>query len=199
MTLTRPSHEGEFIRLAATHSADPSPAPLGTRVGRGAPRGALPPASGHPRERGTQLAALAEFQTISRRMVQLLDELDNGQLALPDFQRSFVWAPDATRELLVSMIRSFPAGALLFLQGGSATFKARSAEEAPPLRVRPSHLVLDGQQRLTSLYQAIFGVGQSRLFLDIGALISGVDINDAVRVFSVERAARFATLQAQAR
>ena len=63
--------------------------------------------------------SLAEFKPISRRMVQLLDDLHNGQLALPDFQRSFVWAPDATRELLVSMIRSFPAGALLFLQAAA--------------------------------------------------------------------------------
>ena len=45
-----------------------------------------------------------------RPMLQLLAELDSGQLALPDFQRTFVWAPDETRELLVSMIRSFPAG-----------------------------------------------------------------------------------------
>ena len=63
------------------------------------------------------------------------------------------------------MIRSFPAGALLFLQGGSTSFKARAAEGAPSLTGRPSFLVLDGQQRLTSLYQAIYGVGDSRFFL----------------------------------
>ena len=100
--------------------------------------------------------------------MQLLEELHSGELALPDFQRSFVWAPDATRELLVSMIRSFPAGTCCFLQGGSATFKAR------PSRRRPSRssTVAPGarrQQRLTSLYQAVFGVGPSRFFLDVGA------------------------------
>ena len=94
-----------------------------------------------------------EFQTVRRTIMHMLAELDSGQLALPDFQRTFVWEPDETRELLVSMIRWFPAGALLFLQGGGATFKARAAEGAQELKARPSHLVLDGQQRLTSLYQ----------------------------------------------
>lgn len=199
LTLTRPSHEAELLRLAEAHSADAPPAPVVQRVGRDVAREPVAQRVAIASNAGVaQRATLAEFQTGPRRMVQLLDELDNGQLALPDFQRSFVWAPDATRELLVSMIRSFPAGALLFLQGGSATFKARAAEEAPSLRGQPSHLVLDGQQRLTSLYQAIFGLGQSRFFLDIGSLVSGSEINDAVRVLNVERAAPFETLQAQA-
>ena len=60
--------------------------------------------------------------------MHMVDQLHTGELALPDFQRSFVWAPDATRELIVSIIRGFPAGNLLFLQGGSAQFKARTAE-----------------------------------------------------------------------
>jgi len=199
LTLTRPSHEAELLRLADTHADDPAPAPLNQRVGRKPASEPVPvrveiPLNASVPSRGS----LSDFQTNSRRVMQLLDELDNGQLALPDFQRTFVWGPDATRELLVSIIRSFPAGALLFLQGGSAAFKARSAEEAPPLQVVPSHLVLDGQQRLTSLYQAIFGVGQSRFFLDLGALISGADINEAVRVFNVDRATPFDSLQAQA-
>ena len=50
--------------------------------------------------------------------------------------------------------------------------------------------MLDGQQRLTSLYQALYGVAQSRFFLDIGALISGADVDEAVRVFSAARARR---------
>ena len=97
------------------------------------------------------------------------------------------------------MIRSFPAGALLFLQGGSTTFKARAAEGAPPLMGRPSFLVLDGQQRLTSLYQAIYGVGDSRFFIDLGALLGGADVDQAVKVFSAERAGPLESIEAQAR
>jgi len=199
LTLTRPSHEGELLRLAEAHAGDSPPAPLTQRPGRVVAKEAQPvrveiPSNASVPARGS----LAEFQPISRRMVQLLDELHNGQLALPDFQRSFVWAPDATRELLVSIIRSFPAGALLFLQGGGERFQARSVENAPPLAVVPSHLVLDWQQRLTSLYQAIYGVGQSRFFLDLGALISGSDVDEAVKWFSADRARTFDSIQAQA-
>jgi len=161
LTLTRPSNaEAELLRLAEAHADDPPPTPIALRSGRRVAGAGLVQRVSIPTNASvSRQATVSEFQTFTRRMVQLLDELHNGQLALPDFQRSFVWAPDATRELLVSIIRSFPAGALLFLQGGSSTFKARAAEEAPPLEAQPSHLVLDGQQRLTSLYQAIFGVG----------------------------------------
>jgi hypothetical protein len=200
LTLTRPSHETELLRLAEENASDTPPAPLEQKPGARAVPAPLattvkiPPGVVMPMP-----STREEFQTVPRKLLSLLDNLDSGQLALPDFQRSFVWAPEATRELLVSMIRSFPAGALLLLQGGSSTFKARAVEEAPPLQVAPANLVLDGQQRLTSLYQAIYGVGQSRFFLDIGALISGAEVNDVVRVFSTERAAPFEHLEAQAR
>jgi restriction endonuclease Mrr len=198
MSLSRPPHEAELLRVAELHKNGIPPAPVPLKIGQEeqpltAHRVVIPPNASAP----SRIAA-EEFQTYARGILQLLAELDSGQLALPDFQRSFVWDPDETRELLVSLIRHFPAGALLFLQGGSGTFKAREAEGAPALTGRPSFLVLDGQQRLTSLYQAIYGVGESRFFLDVGALLTGADINEAVRVMSAGRASGFATLQAQA-
>lgn len=199
LTLTQPGHAAELLQVASAHAADPTPEPIAQRVARRADaeaviaRVSIPAAASVPKP-----ATPADFHPISRRLMQLLEELDTGQLALPDFQRSFVWSPDATRELIVSMIRSFPAGALLFLQGGDASFKARAVEGAPTPKLQTQQLVLDGQQRLTSLYQAIFGVGTSRFFLDVGALVSGADVNDAVRVFPAERAAAFDSLEAQA-
>ncbi len=199
MALTQPGHGGELLQLADAHANDPAPAPIEQRSTR-------PSEPGPVAERVTVPAtasvpariAADEFETHPRRLMKMLDDLHSGQLALPDFQRSFVWSPDATRELIVSMMRTFPAGALLFLRGGGAAFKARPAEGAPTLRAEPLELVLDGQQRLTSLYQALFGVGASRFFLDIGALISGADVNDAVRVFSAERASALESFEAQA-
>jgi len=199
MTLTRPPHEAELLRLARAHADDPPPAPVPQKAGR-APqevvpeRVVIPADAAAPPRKGAD-----DFHTSPRKLTQLLVELDTGQLALPDFQRTFVWEPDETRELIVSMMRSFPAGALLLLQGGSATFKARAAEGAASLKGRPSFLVLDGQQRLTSLYQAIYGVGESRFFLDVGALLAGAEVDQAVKVFSVERARPFDSLEAQAR
>ena len=166
ITLSQPPHLAEFLRLFDAHGANEQVSILPQR-----PR--APAAPAHLLEQVLIPANAAapsrvvaeEFHTVRRSLLPLLADLDSGQLALPDFQRTFVWAPDETRELLVSMIRSFPAGALLFLQGGSTSFKARAAEGAPSLTGRPSFLVLDGQQRLTSLYQAIYGVGDSRFFL----------------------------------
>jgi hypothetical protein len=199
MAVTQPSHAEELLRLAEAHADEPPPAPIEPRTSRRSEPDPVVERVTVPAT-ASVLARIApdEFQTHPRRLIKMLEDLHAGQLALPDFQRSFVWSPDATRELLVSMIRSFPAGALLFLRGGSAAFKARPVEEAPMLSAEPLELVLDGQQRLTSLYQALFGVGASRFFLDIGALISGADVNDAVRVFSAERAAALESLGAQA-
>ena len=199
ITLSQPPHVAEFLRLFEAHVGDGELSPV-AQQSRAATHvqvveQVLIPAHATPPPR----AAAEEFQTVRRSMLQLLASLDSGQLALPDFQRTFVWAPEETRELLVSMIRSFPAGALLFLRGGSATFKARAAEGAPDLAGRPSYLVLDGQQRLTSLYQAIFGVGDSRFFLDLGALLGGADVDRAVKVFPVERARHLENMDAQAR
>jgi hypothetical protein len=199
MTLTQPGHARELLQLADVRADDQPPAPIEQRAARRSEpeavidRVTVPATASVPAR-----VAPDEFETHPRRLMKLLDDLHGGQLALPDFQRSFVWSPDATRELIVSMIRTFPAGALLFLRGGGAAFNARPVEEAPELHAAALELVLDGQQRLTSLYQALFGVGGSRFFLDIGALISGADINDAVRVFSAERAVGLESLDAQA-
>jgi len=199
LTLSRPGHEAELLRLAESHAGDPPPAPVEqARRTRSEPEPVAQPVTIPPNASIPRRSSFTEFQTNPRRLMLMLEQLHAGDIALPDFQRSFVWAPDATRELVVSLIRSFPAGNLLFLQGGGAKFKARSAEEAPELQGQPSFLVLDGQQRLTSLYQALFGVGQSRFFLDIGALIGGGEVNDAVRVFSADRAPAFASDQSQA-
>jgi hypothetical protein len=125
--------------------------------------------------------------------------VENRELALPDFQRSFVWEPNGTRELIVSIIRGFPAGNLLFLRGGSEVFLPRSVEEAPALDGhRPALLVLDGQQRLSSLYQAFYGVGNHRFFVDVAALMLGTDIESAVKVFSRAKAKQWTSVTRQA-
>ncbi|MQA05209.1 MAG: DUF262 domain-containing protein [Streptosporangiales bacterium] len=102
------------------------------------------------------------FETDKKPLTYFLDQIENRDLALPDFQRSFVWDPGATRELVVSIIRGFPAGALLLMQGGAQVFAPRAVEEAPELNGPPSYLVLDGQQRMSSLYQAFSGKGSHR-------------------------------------
>jgi hypothetical protein len=86
----------------------------------------------------------------------LLDECEKGAIQLPDFQRSWVWDEERIRSLIASVSRAFPVGALMALEtGGSVNFKPRPIEGAPKdaARSAPQSLLLDGQQRITSLYQ----------------------------------------------
>jgi len=138
------------------------------------------------------------FETDKKPLTFLLDQIENRDLALPDFQRSFVWDPNATRELVVSIIRSFPAGTLLRLEGGGNVFAPRAFEGAPDLNGKPAHLILDGQQRMTSLYQAFAGVGSHRFFLNIQELLDGQILDEAVEVYTSKRAKRWSTLERQA-
>ena len=104
-------------------------------------------------------------------------------MALPDFQRDFVWDPFATEELIESIVSNFPAGSLLRIKNGSQLlFQPRAVEGAPHLakEARPSFLVLDGQQRLTSLYQAFYGVGEHRYYIDLAGLEQKKDLEDCV-------------------
>lgn len=141
---------------------------------------------------------MIHFETDKKPLLFLLDSIENRALALPDFQRSFVWDPDATRELVVSIVRSFPAGTLLQMEGGSKVFAPRAFEEAPELNGNPSHLVLDGQQRLTSLFQAFIGRGTHRYFLNIRELIDREPVDEAVEVYTAKQATRFEEIDQQA-
>jgi len=97
-----------------------------------------------------------EFDSTKKNLHELLLRAQEGALQLPDFQRGWVWGDEGIRDLLVSISRSFPVGALMTLQsGGDVRFKARPIEGAPETAAahRPESLLLDGQQRLTSLYQ----------------------------------------------
>ena len=141
------------------------------------------------------------FETDKKPLTFLLDQIENRVLALPDFQRSFVWDPEATRQLVVSIVSSFPAGNLLLLQGGSEVFAPRAVEEAQPLdSITPAYLALDGQQRLTSLFQAFMGRGTHRYFLNLSELLDGFELDDAVEVYTAKRAdRRWGTIEKQAR
>ena len=113
----------------------------------------------------------------------LLQLIHNREMALPDFQRDFVWDPSATDELIESIISNFPAGSLLRIKNGTQLlFQPRAVEGAPSLakEARPSYLILDGQQRLTSLYQALHGVGEHRYYINLAELEAGKDLEDCV-------------------
>lgn len=96
------------------------------------------------------------FDPISKSLSEILLGCHGGTFQLPDFQRGWVWDVDRIRDLVASVSRNFPIGALMTLRtGGAVAFAPRRVQGAPDT-IRPSdaeQLLLDGQQRTTSLYQ----------------------------------------------
>ena len=97
------------------------------------------------------------FETNEVLLKNLLNRVENGRLQLPDFQRGWIWDDDHIRALLASISRGFPIGAVMTLSAGGETwFKPRLIEGVKPGNVKEaSALLLDGQQRLTSMYQSL--------------------------------------------
>ncbi len=118
------------------------------------------------------------FDANPRAISWFMTNIEDKTVALPDFQRDFVWDPKDVRDLLVSIICRFPAGALLTLATGNQhLFKPRAVAGATEITEddHPAYLVLDGQQRLTSLYQAHRGVGDARYLIHLHDLVDGTD------------------------
>ena len=102
------------------------------------------------------------FTAIPVSLKTLLDRVENGKIQLPDFQRGWVWDDERIRSLLVSVSRGFPVGAVMTLDaGGGIQFRSRFVEGASTedSNQPAEQYLLDGQQRLTSLYQALRHAG----------------------------------------
>ena len=96
------------------------------------------------------------FKTNPVGLEDLLKQCQSGDRQLPGFQRRWVWDDERIRGLIASISQAFPVGALMALEkGGEVDFKPRPVQGAPENaeRRKPSSLLLDGQQRMTSLYQ----------------------------------------------
>ncbi len=98
------------------------------------------------------------FKKTEYSVEDLLNRIDRGEIALPEIQRPFVWSNTKVRDLLDSMFRGLPTGYLLFWENhyeNHAESKYKPIGAGHTNSATPSLLVIDGQQRLTSLY-AIF-------------------------------------------
>lgn len=99
---------------------------------------------------------MAKLERTDKPVSVLLEELDRGELGLPEIQRSYVWNRPQARDLIDSLYREYPSGLILLwkpeelpeLRGGS--FEQTSER-------RLNYLILDGQQRLTSLERVFDG------------------------------------------
>lgn len=101
--------------------------------------------------------AASTFDTMEPNLENLLSDIRDGKVQLPEFQRPWVWDDIRIRAIIASVSMSHPMGAIMELEVGNnirllpRTFEGVTIEK----KVVPEVLVLDGQQRLTALYLAI--------------------------------------------
>lgn len=102
---------------------------------------------------------ITTFTSDKQPLHEVLNLIEKGKTQLPEFQRGWIWDDDHIRSLLASVSLSYPIGAVMILETGNPDirFKTRLIEGVnltdPP---NPEQYILDGQQRLTSLFQSLF-------------------------------------------
>ena len=105
---------------------------------------------------------MSTFQTPQYTIVELLNKAQCGELQLPDFQRPYRWDDERIRSLLVTILRGHPMGVIMTLKTGghNVRFKPRPITGIGHEGLKePELLLLDGQQRTTSMVQALTGDG----------------------------------------
>lgn len=129
---------------------------------------------------------MSTFDSTKTPLPEIIKQITDGKIQLPDFQRGWVWDDDHVRSLLISVARSFPVGAVMLLEtGGDVRFQVRPIENLTfngPIP-EPEILILDGQQRLTSLTQVLALNSPVKTFNEKGKPINRfyyLDINAAL-------------------
>ena len=139
------------------------------------------------------------FTTPSYSLKDLFARAERGELQLPDFQREYIWDVDRIRTLVTSVLRGYPIGSFLALDTRNAPmrFRPRPLDGLTTGDREPGLLLLDGQQRLTSLFYALKGAGEiptvdylgrrirRRFFVDVRAAVAA-DPMPVEAVFAVD-------------
>lgn len=138
---------------------------------------------------------VSTFDSGKAPLADLLRHIDRGLTQLPDFQRGWVWDDHHIVSLLASVAQAYPIGAIMSLEAGNedVRFKTRAFTGATArAAIEPEQLILDGQQRLTSLYQSLFSKAavvtkdtkgnefKRFYFMDIEKALKGDDLEDAI-------------------
>lgn len=113
------------------------------------------------------------------RIADLLEDIEQGRIVLPEFQRDFEWSDERVSQLLATVARRWPAGSLLLQDFPGETFYTlRAFEGGPPVHDElVDYVVLDGQQRLTALYHAVYDSGPYVYAIRAGALTPDATID----------------------
>ncbi|MEZ4514876.1 MAG: DUF262 domain-containing protein [Chloroflexota bacterium] len=96
------------------------------------------------------------FKEVNYSLNKLIADIDMGEIGLPEIQRPFVWQNTKVRDLFDSMYKGFPVGYLLFWSNGVGNGHRQIGTKAK--QKIPRLLIVDGQQRLTSLFAVLKGL-----------------------------------------
>lgn len=102
---------------------------------------------------------ISTFDITKEALPDLLLRIQQGKVQIPDLQRSFCWSDELVIELLASVSLGWPVGSIMLLEQGNASWNFRPRlVEGVQLKHSPTpvHLILDGQQRATTLFMALF-------------------------------------------
>ena len=136
-----------------------------------------------------------------KKILGLVEQAYKGEVVLPDFQRNFVWDRKSIEEFIESLLANIFIGTFLVLKTSKeeAPFKCifvQGAEEVnPDIKINPSIIVIDGQQRLTSLFYAVYSPNTPlrnterpyAFFIDLKKLAEDKEDNVDDAVFSVAK------------
>ena len=113
------------------------------------------------------------MKTNDIQITDLMKKIETGSLQLPDFQRGWVWDDERIKALVYSIIHNFPVGAAMFLEYGNndIKFKYKPLEGSEVNSCVPTELILDGQQRLTSIFNSMYSSAPVRTQTDKGKRI----------------------------
>ncbi len=97
------------------------------------------------------------FTTDKMHLSKILEQVEDGRIQLPDFQRGWIWDDQHIVDLIESVSLGYPIGTIMLMETGGegVRFKPRTIDGVESASQPPDYLILDGQQRLTSLYQAL--------------------------------------------
>lgn len=98
------------------------------------------------------------FTNIPSKVGDLINDVKNGRIGLPDLQRPFVWRDNKVRELLDSMLKGFPIGYIMLWESPANYDRTSRIGDNEKVYKTPDDLVIDGQQRLTALLAAMEGI-----------------------------------------
>lgn len=98
------------------------------------------------------------YDNIPSKLGDLLNDVRNGRIGLPDLQRPFVWKDSKVRELLDSMMKGYPIGYIMLWSSPDDYENTSHIGTNDKIYKCPDDLVIDGQQRLTALLAAMYGV-----------------------------------------